>query len=276
MYNPSIDDLMSKPLKDNVSVFDYQVQSSSGKVMTTFKNNVFSFLLEGSKSIYYGKEYEKVESNQFVMLTAGQCIMTEKTSESNLYRSVLLFCDNTVLNRFIKNNNISIPNSATSPFFVVKYDEYLLSFANSLLRTDSIADIYLPSFLENKLHELLYYLVSKIGPSFLYSFLTTPVSAHEHFREMIEKNSLAKLSIEELAFLNNMSLSTFKRTFTRVYNTSPGKWFLKQRLQFAADLLLQDDKRPTEIYEELGFESLSSFTQAFKSQYGTTPRQFKA
>ena len=276
MYNPSVDLLISKPLKNSVSVFDYQVECSSGKIMTNMRNNVFSFLLEGSKDIYYGKEYEKVQSNQFVMVTAGKCIMTEKTSESNLYRSVLLFCDNAVLNRFVKNNNITIPNSATSPFFVVEYDEYLLSFVNSLLKTSSITDTYLPAFLENKLHELLYYLVSKIGPDFLHSFLTTPVTVQEHFREMIEKNSLSNLSIEELAFLNNMSLSTFKRAFTKMYNTTPGKWFLKQRLQFAADLLLQNDKRPTEIYEELGFESLSSFTQAFKSEYGTTPRQFKA
>lgn len=276
MYNPSVDQLMSNPLKDSVAVFDYQVQCSSGKIKTTMKNNIFSFLLEGSKDIYYGKEYEKVGSHQFVMITAGQCLMTEKTSASDLYRSVLLFCDNAVLTRFVKSNNIIVPNSTTSPFFVVEYDEYLISFANSLLKTDSITAAYLPGFLENKLHELLYYLVSKIGPAFLHSFLNTPVSSHDHFKEVIEKNSLAKLSIEELAFLNNMSLSTFKRTFTKVYNTSPGKWFLKQRLQFAADLLLQDDKRPTEIYEELGFESLSSFTQAFKSEYGTTPRQFKS
>jgi AraC-like DNA-binding protein len=55
-----------------------------------------------------------------------------------------------------------------------------------------------------------------------------------------------------------------------------GKWFLKKRLQFATDLLLKEGKRPSEIYEELGFESLSSFTQAFKTEYKVTPRQFKA
>lgn len=267
---------MSKPLENGVSVFDYQMQASSGKIMTNMKNNVFSFLLEGSKDIYYDHYYEKVGNNQFVMVTAGKCIMTEKTSALNNYRSVLLFCDNTMLTKFIRNNDIKIPKSAIQPFFVLEYDEYLISFVNSLLKTNIISTDYLSSFLENKLNEFLYYLVSKIGPSFLYSFLIMPLIEKDNFREVVEKNSLSNLSLEELAFLTNMSLSTFKRTFTKIYHTTPGKWLLKQRLQFAVDLLLQKDKRPTEIYEELGFESLSSFTQAFKSEYGTTPRQFKA
>jgi len=275
-YNVPNDLQIPDLLKNNVSVFDYHMQQSSGKLMTVLNRNVISFLLEGSKEIYYGKEYDHTNQDQFMMISAGNCIMTEKTSVNNNYRSVLLFFNYTAVSNFIKKNNILVPKSDNNPFLVLTYDEYIHSFVQSLLKTETISELLLPNFMENKLHEFLYYMVSKIGPAFLHPFLANHSDEKEQFHELIEKNSLKKLSIEELAFLNNMSLSTFKRTFTRIYHMPPGKWFLKKRLQFATDLLLKEGKRPSEIYEELGFESLSSFTQAFKTEYKVTPRQFKA
>lgn len=259
-----------------VSVFDYHSKASCLKSRITLNKNIFSFLLEGSKAIHAGKEYESIDNRKFLMISAGNCLMTEKIALDNGYRSVLLYFDRSILSEFIRINNIIIPKSAPLPFCAIAYDEYINSFVQSILKTEFISDSLLPSFLETKLFELLYYLVSKIGTSFLYSFMSVHSAGEDHFKEIIEKNSLKKMSVEELAFLNHMSISTFKRTFNRVYNTTPGKWFLKQRLQFAALMLTREDKRPVEIYEELGFESLSSFIHAFKTEHGTTPGQFQS
>lgn len=259
-----------------VSVFDYHSKSSCLKSKITLNQNIFSFLLEGSKVIYAGQEHESIDNRKFLMISAGNCLMTEKISFDNGYRSVLLYFDRSMVSEFININQIVIRKSAHLPFCSIAYDEYILSFVQSILKTGFISDSLLPAFLKNKLFELLYYLVSKIGPSFLYSFLAVHSSGDEQFKEIIEKNCLKKLSVEELAFLNNMSLSTFKRTFNKIYHTTPGKWFLKQRLQFAALMLTREDKRPVEIYEELGFESLSSFIHAFKTEHGTTPGQFQS
>lgn len=259
-----------------VSVFDYQSQSSCSKSKITLDKNIFSFLLEGNKALHAGSEYASIDNSEFLMISAGNCLMTERTSLDNGYRSVLLYFDRSILNDFIQTNTIVIPKTVPLSFCALTYDEYIHSFVRSILKTDAISESLLPSFLETKFFELLYYLVSKIGPSFLYSFTTVHASVEDQFKEIIEKNSLKKLSGEELAFLNNMSLSTFKRTFTKVYHTTPGKWFLKQRLHFAARMLIQKDRRPVEIYEELGFESLSSFIQAFKAEHGTTPGQFQS
>lgn len=92
---------------------------------------------------------------------------------------------------------------------------------------------------------------------------------------VIENNKLNKLTLPELAFLSNMSLSTFKREFTKHYHIPPIKWFQEKRLAHAAFLLSTQQKRPKEIYTEAGYETLSNFVQAFKKQYGTTPRQFQ-
>jgi AraC-like DNA-binding protein len=258
-----------------LSVFDYHTVQSSVKNKVILDKNAFSFLIEGNKEIYYGKQYDKLSENQFLMISAGNCLMTETTTVQNSYRSLLLFFDTRVLEKFVILNRLVIAKSNPQPYLVLEYDQYLQTFVKSLLDNRAIASPFLPNFLETKLFELLYYLISKLGASFLGSFVLPHSGTQNQFREIVENNSLKKLSLEELAFLSNMSLSTFKRQFKEIYHTSPAKWFLKQRLQFAAVLLSQQNKRPIEIYEELGFESLSSFIHSFKTEYGTTPRQFQ-
>lgn len=275
MYRLPSDLLKNELPETGVNVFDYHTEQSSVNNKIILNKNAFSFLIEGNKEIYYGKQHDKLTQNQFLILSEGNCLMTETTTVQNSYRSLLLFFDAHVLEKFLKLNHLVVAKSSPAPYLVVEYDEYLRFFVKSLLDNRLIASPLLPNFLETKLFELFYYLISKMGTSFLYSLILPQAGTQNQFREIVENNSLKKLSVEELAFLSNMSLSTFKRQFKEIYHTSPAKWFLKQRLQFAAVLLAQQNKRPIEIYEELGFESLSSFIHSFKTEYGTTPRQFQ-
>ena len=116
------------------------------------------------------------------------------------------------------------------------------------------------------------YLVEYNGLDFLYSIIDNSYDKHQKFMQIIESNKLNKLTIKELAFLANMSVSTFKREFEKHYNNSPSKWFQDKRLEHAAFLLKNESKRSSDIYEEIGYENLSNFIQAFKSKFGTTPK----
>ena len=71
-----------------------------------------------------------------------------------------------------------------------------------------------------------------------------------------------------------MSVSTFKREFEKYYSESPIKWFQNKRLEYAHYLLSQE-KSPSEVYFEAGYENLSSFSQAYKTKYGVTPKHHK-
>lgn len=80
------------------------------------------------------------------------------------------------------------------------------------------------------------------------------------------------MNIDEVAFLCNMSLSTFKRKFIQLYQESPGKWFQLKRLNKAKKLLLNNEATPSEIYMDFGYDSLSNFSTAFKNEFGYSPR----
>ena len=72
-----------------------------------------------------------------------------------------------------------------------------------------------------------------------------------------------------------MSVSTFKREFEKNFKSPPSKWFQEKRLEHAAFLLKNKSKRPSDLFEEIGYESLSNFIQAFKTKFGVTPKRYQ-
>ncbi len=95
------------------------------------------------------------------------------------------------------------------------------------------------------------------------------------FKYIIEENYASNLKLEEFAQLCNMSLSTFKRYFVKVYGETPGKWLLRKRLKLAETLILHSDKSVNEISFQCGFESPSHFIRVFKKEFKNTPIQYR-
>jgi AraC-like DNA-binding protein len=93
--------------------------------------------------------------------------------------------------------------------------------------------------------------------------------------QVMEEQFIYNLQIEEFARLCGRSLSTFKREFKRIYNSTPGKWLLKKRLELARSLMLSTDLTVQEICYDCGFESDSHFVRSFKNQFGNTPNQWR-
>ena len=89
------------------------------------------------------------------------------------------------------------------------------------------------------------------------------------------KNFHHNRPIKDFARLAGQSLSTFKREFAETFKTTPAKWLKNKRLSEAFYLIKQKNKRPQDIYIELGFENLSHFYVSFKQKYGHTPAEIR-
>jgi AraC-like DNA-binding protein len=116
-----------------------------------------------------------------------------------------------------------------------------------------------------KLWELLLYLLESHSEVFL-AFLNRGVMPHNEttIRKVVESNITENLSLEEMAFLCNVSTSTFKRQFGKIYNTSPTLWFAEQKMKLAAKYLTDYREKPGEVWFKLGYETHTSFTKSFK------------
>ena len=51
----------------------------------------------------------------------------------------------------------------------------------------------------------------------------------------------------------------------------PRVWLEERRLTEAQYLIAQKNRKPSAIYLDLGFESLSHFSHSFKKKFGKTP-----
>lgn len=97
----------------------------------------------------------------------------------------------------------------------------------------------------------------------------------ERLNADIEKHMAdVSFSIDTLAENMNMSRSNFYRKIRSVSGMPPNDYLKIIRLRRAAELLLKQEYRINEVYEQTGFNSSSYFAKCFKEQFGMLPREF--
>ncbi|MBC8156055.1 MAG: helix-turn-helix transcriptional regulator [Bacteroidetes bacterium] len=264
--------------KPDLLVYPYQVESQIDKIKVHLTKNVFSFLTVGQKDVHFSGATVSVTNQQVLLIGAGNCLMTERLSGAAAYQSTLFFFSQTNVSDFLVKYSataaVSKPLMRTeaTPYFLIEKDEFIHYFIQSLALT--LKSELSQKMLNLKFEEIMLYLTERDGERFLRFLLALLNNEWEvSFRQVIEANVLSNLSLEETAFLCNMSLSTFKRHFISIYHETPGKWFQHRRLLKARELLQQGDVRVSDIFLDFGYENLSNFSAAFKQEFGISPRQ---
>lgn len=144
--------------------------------------------------------------------------------------------------------------------------EFLLD--NPSISTDSMIRIKLKEFL---------LLLSKTenAPSLL-DFVSSLFKPYEYdFKNIISQNLFSNISISELAILCGMSTSTFQRTFHKLYEQTPSKYILEQRMNKAKKMLGNKNKRISEVAYDCGYHSTSTFNRLFKKSFNFSPSEFR-
>ncbi len=276
MKTITLPDEMNLEKSQQVHVVGYSSSKDVSKQQIILNQNIISFLIEGTKEVIFDNEELSITPSKFIIMRSGNCLMTEKrVSETSLYKSVLLFFSNEMLHNFIRKIE-SEKSESIEPksVYAFDYDDFLKRFVDSLADISNLSKTVQPKILEVKFEEIMLYLTDKYSTDFLYALITNSDDAAQKFIRTIENSHLSKLTLKELAFLCNMSVSTFKREFEKYYSESPMKWFQNKRLEHA-HYLLSLEKSPSEVYFEAGYENLSSFSQAYKIKYGVTPKHHK-
>ena len=262
----------------SINLYDYESLNEISKQQILLNKNTFSFLQDGTKEVYFDNSSYAIDNSQFLLMKSGHCLMTEKLSnESKYYRSLLFFFSNEEVLKFIRKFELETSTRKTLySTYLFEYDSFISRFVQSLLDISKLSKSLQEKILKTKFEEIMLYLIELKGVDFLYSIINNSDNQSQKFIQTVESNRLNKLTIKELSFLSNMSLSTFKREFEKHFHNSPSKWFQDKRLEHSAFLLKSERKRPSDIFEEIGYENLSNFIQAFKLKYDVTPKQYQS
>jgi AraC-like DNA-binding protein len=158
----------------------------------------------------------------------------------------------------------------------IEVDRLLENFRESiniLIDNPELAD---ENIIRTKLKEFVL-LVSKSqeAPSQL-DFLAAMFKPNNiEFKTIIRHNLYANLSLEELAALCHLSVSSFKRKFKDTFDNSPRKYIVQKKVEKAAELLKANDLRVSHIAYDVGFDSLATFNRNFSNVFGKSPSEYR-
>ncbi|MBR7142512.1 MAG: helix-turn-helix transcriptional regulator [Clostridia bacterium] len=89
----------------------------------------------------------------------------------------------------------------------------------------------------------------------------------QHFNEPI--------TVEQMCMAGNKSYSTLRRDFLKRTGLSPGQYLTHLRLDQAAAMLEETDRKIAEVASYCGFATFSSFNRQFFKRFGCSPREWK-
>lgn len=125
--------------------------------------------------------------------------------------------------------------------------------------------------------ELLYYidqLTQVNGCDFKY-FDKGQIQAVKQIRNYLEGHLDERIPLEQLAKEAHLSLPVFYDIFAHIYGDTPYVYLKRYKMNLAANMLLNEDRKIGDVALELGYSNASKFAKAFQSVYGILPKDYR-
>ena len=235
----------------------------------------YAFLFVENSMLFQDQE-EKVhlfffQPNTTIVLKELDNVNVDDSSKICL----LLFPYDTVGHIKLKYRNYTVTTKAISKFLSFDNDVYLSSFLENLKTISVFEDTTQKELLHFRIQEFLVYLIDAHGPVVLDFLFKKAELDFTSFQSLVQRTIFKDLSLEELAFTCNMSVSKFKRTFKVIFNDTPMNWLREKRILESCNLLKNSGKNIVEISELVGYKNPSNFIKVFKKYYGMTPKEYR-
>ena len=142
----------SKPLQ----LYNYRQKKDLEKTKINLSRHTISFLRSGKKEVIGDDETVYITNQRFVVMKAGNCLMTEKVSdEAQVYQSILLFfSDEAILSFLDKNPPMKPKSSRNKSFFIYNYDDFIQNFVASLVQIMQLPIPLQEKMLRHKFEEI--------------------------------------------------------------------------------------------------------------------------
>jgi AraC family transcriptional regulator, exoenzyme S synthesis regulatory protein ExsA len=234
-------------------------------------NHTFMYLVAGSMTVYDGSKEYKLKPGDYGIGKRNHLARYTKQPEKGDFRKIYITFEQEFLKGFNETYKYVVKRKE-SVDAIIRLNEHKLidNFIQSLIPYFNENGIIDGEFLNVKRSELLLILL-KTNPELANTLFDFSDPEKINLEEFMNVNFKFNVSIERFAYLTGRSLSAFKRDFKKTFDTPPNHWLVRKRLEEAHYLIDKKNKRPSDIYLDLGFEDFSHFSFAFKKQFGYSP-----
>ena len=263
-------------------VIEYFHQLDSVKdILLNIEQLFFLYVIEGVVKLQSPEGVFYVSEGHSAIINKGPYVMSESLSGvHSQFKAYIIFLSEEVLEEFYMNSLLAETNDDSSQKKVLLLEQtpFLKPFIGSisLIFNEYSKNGAYKDLIDIKSRELLHYLSMNDFQGEIHSMLK-PVVADDsyHLRQVVAKNYLNNLSMEELAFLCHMSVSSFKRKFKSLYQETPARWIKEKQLQYAERLLKQGKYKIHQVSKKSGFHNPATFRKQFLRKYGILPNEYR-
>jgi AraC family transcriptional regulator, exoenzyme S synthesis regulatory protein ExsA len=235
--------------------------------------HTFAYIIKGVMRCYDGNETYTFKSGNYGLARKNRLARYKKEKENDELEKVFVFFDEKFLRMFQEKYKMTVTEfSVPATFVKINPTELIPTFIRSLMPYYSGGGRIDPKFADIKREELLMILLQN-QPELAGLFFDYGAPEKINLEEFMNLNYKFNVTLQRFAYLTGRSLSAFKRDFKTIFNATPNRWLVQKRLQEAHFLIDKRNKKPAEIYLDLGFEDLSHFSFAFKKCFGLTPTE---
>ncbi|MBD2755160.1 AraC family transcriptional regulator [Spirosoma validum] len=272
---------------DEAELHLYETFQQAQLIQLRFNAPVMTSMLSGRKVMHLREmapfNYQPGESLLLPSDRLMQIDFPDATFEDPT-RCLALTISDEFIQEVVSELNEQVPRVETSDQWQLDTDNYLLqndpeisSLIDKLIRLFRENNPFKPFFVKNTLREL----IVRLSQTQVRTGLLQQTSQHltknrlAYVVAYIRENLTRALSVEELCDKACLSKSHFFRLFKSELGVSPVQFVLTERIRLAKAILSNPAKSITDACYESGFNSLTHFSNAFRSIEHISPRQFK-
>lgn len=279
LFDIVYENCLFRQFKVNELLFvEYKCLNDEQKLIVSSEHNFLMYILGGKKIFQTLQASYEATGGQAVFVKKGGNIVHQFYDKE--FCALMIFIPDDFIIDTVKKSELTahtpqpaLPSDSVIP---VQPDVVLTAYFQSVF--SYFGEEHKPpvTLLELKFRELIVYILSssryeQLAAHFLSLCETNKVSV----KEIMERNFIYNLKLQEFARLTGRSLASFKRDFTSIFKTTPGRWLMQKKLAYAKQLLEITDKNINELSFDAGFESTSHFIRTFKRYYKVTPLRYK-
>ncbi len=239
----------------------------------------FFYVLDGSYETIDPFGTVVLDSKEALIKRCGQHISKYiKTPEKGQCEAVVIYFYPEIIKEAYKNE---IPDFLTDskkalPPIRFSSSDLIDSFISNLMIYFEEKNLMDDELAIIKLKEIILLLLkTEQQPSVLRFFSDIFFPSKLKFTSIIENNLYSRVTIDQLAFLCGMSVSSFKREFNKQYQESPAKYLKRRKLAHAAKLLTTSSDRISDIAYDCGFEDVTTFSNVFRLEFNISPSDYR-
>jgi len=242
-----------------------------------FENSVLVLQVSGQFSMETaGQQRISMRRGEMLLIRKNQLVeITKMPLEGEDYQTIVICLEEDILRKMALEGQIEVGRKYAGPLnILIPGNEFLRGFFQSVMpyvrHSEERIATSLGLLKVREAVQLLLHTMPELR-DFLFDFSEPHKMDLEKF---MLSNFHFNVPVEKFARLTGRSLAGFKRDFQKTFAMSPRQWLQEKRLTEARDLIERKHRKPSAIYLDLGFESLSHFSHSFKKKFGKAPTEW--